>query len=670
MIGRMVSHYRVVSQLGTGGMGVVYRAEDVRLGREVAVKFVSDDFAHDQQVLDRLRTEARAASALNHPNICTIYDVGEDEGRPFIIMELMKGHTLRDRLSGGPLRVHFLVDIGIGIADALHATHADGIIHRDIKPGNIFLTERNQVKVLDFGLAKTTSVTDPATTGDTMSKTVAGVTLGTVSYMSPEQATGEELDGRTDLFSLGVVLYECATGRHPFPGKTPAVILSAILNRAPQAPVTLNPELPLRLQEIINNCLEKDRELRYQSAADLGADLKRLRRDLDSGNSRAVQSFSQGSAARTTVRAGSGPRVETRGADPSQRSVPHAPSRPWVAGAALAGTVAIGAYVWWPSPVAPPPPAATEGPDAALLSEAAIESRLLLGRSSLRGRNYRAAKASAEEILAVDATHAEAIRIRDEAAEMLSRFDAAIVDARARLSAGDVQGTARALEAAREIDAAAPSLLEISSRLSDLVRTRDLTARDEARRPAPSVRPSATAPRPDRADPPVAAPTQAAAAPAGGTTPEPVATPPPSTPLVRSPEAPTSPGPQVNASSPSSSLPPPSAAELAAADEAAIRRVVATYGRAIERKDLTLFRSVKPNLSADEERRLAEGFRAVSSQEVTLTITSLDRQGDRATLDVRRQDVVTVGGRQQRVESQQRLSLARSGGGWVITDIR
>ncbi len=212
MVGRTISHYRIVSQLGSGGMGVVYQAEDVRLGRAVAVKFVSEDLVTDELAVQRLRSEARAASALNHGNICTIYDVGEDEGRPFIVMELMRGENLRDRLARGPLKIHQIVDIGIEIADALHATHSDGIIHRDIKPGNIFLTDSGHVKILDFGLAKLTpDFTGSSTIGATLQATVKGVTLGTISYMSPEQATGEELDPRTDLFSLG----SCSTNAPP-----------------------------------------------------------------------------------------------------------------------------------------------------------------------------------------------------------------------------------------------------------------------------------------------------------------------------------------------------------------------------------------------------------------------------------------------------------------------
>jgi len=285
MVGRTISHYRVTGQLGAGGMGVVYRAEDIRLGRPVALKFVSQGLADDQQAVQRLRSEARAASALNHPHICIIYDIGEDNGRPFIVMELMKGQTLRERLVSVPLKPHHVLDVGIEIADALHAAHTGGIVHRDIKPGNIFITDGGHVKILDFGLAKITPLEMGTATTHSPDATAAGVTLGTTAYMSPEQVAGEPLDGRSDLFSLGVVLYESATGHHPFPGRTAASVAAAILDRAPVPALTRNPEIPLRLQETIENCLEKDRELRYQSAADLRADLKRVRRDIDSGHS-------------------------------------------------------------------------------------------------------------------------------------------------------------------------------------------------------------------------------------------------------------------------------------------------------------------------------------------------------------------------------------------------
>src|SRR5439155_5704701 len=278
MLGRTISHYRILSQLGSGGMGVVYAAEDIRLGRSVALKFVSEDLAKDRQTLDRLRREARAASALSHANICTIYDIDDDDERPFIVMELLKGATLRDLLARGPLTIRQVVDMAIQVADALDAVHAQGILHRDIKPANLFLTDRGQVKILDFGLAKQLPQhMDSATTAGTPIDhlTTAGVAIGTVSYMSPEQVTGEALDGRTDLFSLGIVLYECVTGRRPFTGKTSAVIFSEIINHSPAAPSLVNPRVPARLDDVITTCLEKDRELRYQDAAGLRADLRR-----------------------------------------------------------------------------------------------------------------------------------------------------------------------------------------------------------------------------------------------------------------------------------------------------------------------------------------------------------------------------------------------------------
>jgi serine/threonine protein kinase len=701
MIGQTLSHYRILGALGAGGMGVVYLAEDERLGRQVAIKVLPADAVSNQQALDRFRLEARTASSLSHPGICTIYDIGVHESAPYIVMELLRGETLRERVARGPMKIADVLDIGIQLADALGAAHAQGIVHRDIKPANIFVGDKLRARILDFGLAKlarahslfdsaaaaaeVTAVAGPLRFDNNL--TTPGTAIGTVSYMSPEQARGEDVDSRTDIFSLGVVLYEMVTGRQAFVGSTSAVVFDAILNRSPMSPVVLNPDTPPRLHDAINTALEKDRDLRYQHAVDLEADLKRIRRDLQSGATTSVRLgesvVAQPTAAATAITTLTPPVTAPTTAasavptEPGSGPAPAAGRRHLWLVAGLLGAAVLGAVLWLPAGGRVPP----TGP-AQEVQGAADEAR----RAQIRldARDYRAALAEATAALTHDPANVEAARIKRDAEAQLAELERMLDQATKAIAAGDGVGAAGLLAQAQELAPGDGRVAEVAARLRE-IEPRRAEVRPE---PRPAPPPAAARQEPPAAPPARTSPAPAAAAPPPSVLPpvpppvEPPSPPVATAPAVVPPAPPTIPAPEpakierrpepvVETPAPAAARPEPPApaAPVRESDEAVIRRVIATYERAIETKDLALFRSVRPGLSADEERRLRASFDQVTRQEIDIRIEGITVTGDTATARLARQDTLETGGRSQTTRSSQTLRLARRNASWIIVEL-
>jgi hypothetical protein len=610
-------------------MGVVYLAEDERLGRQVALKFLPSDAVSSRQALDRFRIEARAASSLSHPGICAIYDIGEEEGSPYIVMEALKGESLRDRINRSPIKIIELLEVGVQLADALDAAHTQGIIHRDIKPSNIFIGEKNRVKILDFGLAKlaqsSTHLSSGAVTRGLEASThreltMPGSTLGTVSYMSPEQARGEEVDTRTDLFSLGVVLYEMATGIQAFGGSTHAVVFDAILNRAPQRITHLNPLVPPRLEALIATALEKDRDLRHQHASDIEAELKRIRRDLESGSLRAAD------VSRTTVvsAVGHAPAAATS----SEIAAPAKSSWRYVlAVLAIFVIAAIGAYMWF---------------------------------TAMRGSRVDSTPDSAATEPTTTATRevAPPVLPPPPQAPQQTAPAPAPTPAPARPEPSVGRGT-------QPTQPTKPSPVDVRPPVSQpppaqTPRQSEPPPPTTTAPPTPAAGAGAVAPPPNDAPAPNPAP-------ANTTPPNPAptqVTPPAPSPAPATTEPPVQPSRNAAATPPAT--PPTSPVE---SDDTLIRRVIATYERAIETKSIDLFRSVRPALSAAEESRLRASFSQVDSQQVDVVVESLRVEGRTAVARITRRDTFVSGGRRQSQVSQQTLRFEKTPTGWIISEI-
>ena len=622
MIGRTVSHYRILSSLGSGGMGVVYLAEDSRLGRQVALKFLPASFSQETRALERFRVEARAASSLSHPAICAIYDIGQDGDTPFIVMEALKGETLRERIAKGPLKVADVLDIGIQLADALEAAHEQGIIHRDIKPANIFLSDRNRVKVLDFGLAKLTASPSPLSSSADTSPidrtqdnqiTQPGTALGTVSYMSPEQARGELTDSRTDLFSLGAVLYEMVTGLQAFGGSTTAVVYDSILNRSPRPIAHLNPLVPTRLEVVIATALEKERDLRYQHASDLQAELRRIRRDLDTG------SLAVGQSIASAARASMPPPPTTTSTFPA-RAAMHKLERASIVIAFLAVLGAAGLFwraqrseISVATPTAEPPSASTAQPSAPATTTPA--------------------------------------------------------------PAAETPAPAPAQEPRRASEQPAPAPQQPRPRPATPAETptpRAALPTPPAATPAPQS-PAAGAAIPT---PPPPAPLPAPPATQTAETAKPVPAPAPAPEPAAAPPASVQPAPPPRAAAPPEPTPPAAtppaqtqaAPSVAESDDAAIRRVIQTYKRAIETKDIALFRSVRPNLTRADETVLMNSFKQIDSQQIDLRVENLRIDGRTASAQIVRRDTLITAGRRQVQNSTQTLRFQKTDAGWFIAE--